>query len=280
MYQATALNASENEGNVEHTGRPQLAAVAPAQDHAAPHAAAPHKHHTQVMLAGSPRKRTHWLLKRMLDVAVASVASVAAAPLAAIIAVAIKLDSRGPVIYSQERIRSQRVRVGPRMGWRLAPFRFYKFRTMVNDAPPDLHRDYMAAYIAGDEAALAQYHATDDESYKLTEDPRITRVGKFLRKTSLDELPQLWNELRGDMTLVGPRPALAYEVDGYEEWHYQRFASPGGITGWWQVNGRCETTFRDMVDLDIQYVERHSTLLDVKILAATLPAVVTGRGAG
>lgn len=280
MYQATALSASENEGNAEHTGRPPLAAVPPAHDDATSTAATARRHEAQVMLAGSPRKRTHWLLKRMLDVAVASVAAVAAAPLAAIIAVAIKLDSPGPVIYSQERMGSRRVRVGPRMGWRLAPFRFYKFRTMIDDAPSDLHRDYMAAYIAGDEAALSQYHAADDESYKLTDDPRITRVGKFLRKTSLDELPQLWNVLRGDMSLVGPRPALAYEVDGYEEWHYQRFASPGGITGWWQVNGRCETTFRDMVDLDIQYVERQSTLLDVRILAATLPAVVAGRGAG
>jgi lipopolysaccharide/colanic/teichoic acid biosynthesis glycosyltransferase len=280
MYQTVALDTSENEGNAKHDGRAPLAVVPPARDEIAPDPGGLHRHRTQVMLAGSPRKRSRWLFKRLLDVAVASVAALATAPLAAIIAVAIKLDSRGPVIYSQERIRSRRVRVGPRIGWQLAPFRFYKFRTMINDAPSDLHREYMAAYIAGDEAALGQYHAAEDGSYKLTEDPRITRVGRFLRKTSLDELPQLWNVLRGDMSLVGPRPALAYEVDGYEEWHYQRFASPGGITGWWQVNGRCETTFSDMVDLDIQYVERQSTLFDVRILAATLPAVVTGRGAG
>jgi len=230
---------------------------------------------------GSTRRR-YWLLKRALDVVMASLAAISVTPFAAIIAVAIKLDSPGPVIYSQERIRSTRMSVGPKTAWRLSPFRFYKFRTMIDNAPADLHRDYMAAYIAGDEDRVAELQTAEesDGSYKLADDPRVTRVGRLLRKTSLDELPQLWNVLRGDMSLVGPRPALAYEVDNYDDSHFARFAAPGGITGWWQVNGRCETSFQDMVDLDLDYVQRQSTLLDIKILAATVPAVVSGKGAG
>jgi lipopolysaccharide/colanic/teichoic acid biosynthesis glycosyltransferase len=245
----------------------------------------PWQHHGRsgVMLADGGTQSSYWRVKRFLDIILASLAGAALAPLAALIACAIKLDSRGPIIYSQQRVRSTRVKVGRRKtAWRLAPFRFFKFRTMFVDAPNDLHRDYMAAYIAGDEQRIAEFHPDDAETdaYKLTHDPRVTRVGRLLRKMSLDELPQLWNVLRGDMSLVGPRPALAYEVENYDEWHFRRFASPGGITGWWQVNGRCETSFKDMVDLDLDYVERQSALLDVKILAATLPAVISGRGAG
>jgi lipopolysaccharide/colanic/teichoic acid biosynthesis glycosyltransferase len=140
----------------------------------------------------------------------------------------------------------------------------------------------MAAYLAGDEAAMVALQPGGEAgaSHKLAADPRITRVGRVLRKLSLDELPQLWNVLCGQMALVGPRPPLRYEVDLYEERHLRRLAGRPGVTGWWQVNGRCETTFEEMVELDLEYLDRRSLWLDLVILVRTLPAMVSTRGAG
>lgn len=121
---------------------------------------------------------------------------------------------------------------------------------------------------------------TVEGSYKLVKDPRITRVGRVIRSLSIDELPQLWNILRGDMSLVGPRPPIDYEVELYEDRHLQRFATPQGLTGWWQVRGRATTGFEQMVDIDLDYIERQGVGLDFWILALTVPAVLFGRGAG
>ena len=230
----------------------------------------------------SPRRAASWALKRTLDVLGGLVLGLLIAPIALLIALAIKLDSRGPAIYIQLRVRSSLVRENGSRYRQLTTFPFYKFRTMVKDVPADLHQEYTAAYIAGDESRIAEFHVdgNGNGSYKLESDPRVTRIGHFLRKTSMDELPQLWNVLRGDMSLVGPRPPLEYEVDKYEDRHFERLAGPGGITGLWQVRGRCETSFEEMIDLDLEYLKRRSTFLDIRILVETIPAVLSGRGAG
>jgi lipopolysaccharide/colanic/teichoic acid biosynthesis glycosyltransferase len=142
----------------------------------------------------------------------------------------------------------------------------WKFRTMAHDASDDLHRDFARALVRGAEPAR--------RIYKLADDPRITRVGRWLRKTSLDELPQLFNVLRGDMSLVGPRPPVTYEYDAYETWQLERFDMPQGMTGLWQVSGRNRVDYRRMHELDLEYVRGWSLWLDLKILAATLRAVV------
>ncbi len=231
--------------------------------------------------SGQSPSRWYWVSKRVIDLVGAVALIVATLPLTLLIAVAIKLDSRGPVIYVQERIRGERFRTKEGWAWRLTSFNFYKFRTMVNDAPSELHQIYMAAYIAGDEAVISGFDERDGNgSYKLVGDSRITKLGRFLRKTSLDELPQLLNVVRGDMSLVGPRPPLMYEVEKYDDWHLERITAPGGITGWWQVNGRCDTSFGEMVQLDVDYIKRRSTLFDIRILLVTLPATLSGKGAG
>lgn len=238
---------------------------------------------TRVMLArDSPRRMASWAVKRTLDVIGGLVLGVIIVPLLLLIALAIKLDSRGPAIYVQHRVRSTPVKENGSWHWSLKTFPFYKFRTMAKDVPADLHQEYMKAYIAGDESRIAEFHVAggSNGSYKLKSDPRVTRIGRFLRKTSLDELPQIWNVLRGDMSFVGPRPPLEYEVEKYEDRHFQRLAGPGGITGLWQVKGRCETSFEEMIALDIEYLERRSTFLDIRILVETVPAVLSGRGAG
>jgi lipopolysaccharide/colanic/teichoic acid biosynthesis glycosyltransferase len=138
----------------------------------------------------------------------------------------------------------------------------------------------MKAYISGDEEKLSEQAGKSSNSYKLTGDPRVTRIGKFLRATSLDELPQLWNVLRGDMSLVGPRPPIPYEVEMYRKEHFCRFGTLPGITGLWQVSGRCETTFEEMIKLDLEYIDIKSNWQDLKILFMTVPAVISERGAG
>jgi lipopolysaccharide/colanic/teichoic acid biosynthesis glycosyltransferase len=194
----------------------------------------------------------------LLDVIVAIVMAVVLAPLILAIVVIIKLESRGPVLFRQERVgRGHR------------PFKVAKFRTMHHGAEDGVHRDHIVALIASDQPAA-----------KLTDDARVTRAGALLRRTSLDELPQLWNVLRGDMSLVGPRPPIPYEVERYPAHWQERFAVKPGITGLWQVTGRSEVSLQRMIELDIEYVRRRSVWFNTWILLRTVPAVLTGRGAG
>jgi len=223
---------------------------------------------------------SYYQLKRVMDVTIVLFSLILLLPLLALIAVIIKLDSSGPAIFIQERVGARKVKINGRTQWVAQTFPFFKFRTMRTDVDSKLHEEYMKAYIAGDESKLAEQDGKSATSYKLTGDPRVTRVGKFLRATSLDELPQLWNVLRGDMSLVGPRPPIPYEVEVYRKEHFARFAALPGITGLWQVSGRCETTFEEMVQLDLEYIEMKSIREDIKILFKTIPAVISERGAG
>jgi lipopolysaccharide/colanic/teichoic acid biosynthesis glycosyltransferase len=157
-----------------------------------------------------------------------------------------------------------------RVGEREKIFSMLKLRSMTIDTDPELHASYMAQFIRGSEEADS---SADGQIYKI-DDPRVTRVGKWLRKTSLDELPQLWNVLRGEMSLVGPRPPILYEVECYSDEDRKRLAVTPGITGLWQVSGRNKTTFRRMVELDLEYIQRRSVLLDLEILIRTIPVVL------
>jgi lipopolysaccharide/colanic/teichoic acid biosynthesis glycosyltransferase len=219
--------------------------------------------------------------KRALDVFVASIVLLLVSPLLLVIAVAIRLDSPGPAIFTQTRIGARRSRERREHGYVLRPFTIYKFRTMAADADPSLHREYMTAYLASDAESLASLRPdrTDGESFRPAHDPRVTRLGALLRRLSLDELPQLWNVIKGDMSLVGPRPPLPYEVEMYDARHMQRLASPPGLTGWAQINGRCAIGFEEMVRLDIEYMQRRSTWFDMRILLMTVPLVLSRRGA-
>jgi lipopolysaccharide/colanic/teichoic acid biosynthesis glycosyltransferase len=200
---------------------------------------------------------------RALDIVLAAVLLVLLLPLLLLIALIIRADSRGWPVYRQQRL-----------GHRCRPFVVNKFRTMAAGAGHDPHREFVLALISGNGAA------TENGVFKLTRDDRITRVGRFLRRSSLDELPQLWNVLRGDMSLVGPRPPIPYEVENYPEHWFGRFAVKPGMTGLWQVNGRSELTLDEMIELDLEYVRRRSVRLNVLILVRTLPAVLMARGAG
>jgi len=196
------------------------------------------------------------ILKRASDLIISALAIALFFPLWLLIAILIKLDSKGPVFYTQERVG---------MDGRL--FLLYKFRTMVAGADSELHREYQRAFIAG--RAEANLGNEKKPTYKLLADPRITRVGRFLRKTSLDEVPQLLNVLLGDMSIVGPRPPIPYEVEAYELWHRKRLDMKPGLTGLWQVSGRNRLPFEEMVRLDLFYIENWSLLLDMKIILRT-----------
>jgi lipopolysaccharide/colanic/teichoic acid biosynthesis glycosyltransferase len=212
----------------------------------------------------APTARISDVAIRVLDLLGACLLLLILSPLLLVVAVAIKLDSRGPVIFWQRRV-----------GRGLAPFRVAKFRTMDNGAPSDAHRAYVEQMIREKEPD----DGTRKPMLKLERDPRITRVGALLRRTSLDELPQLINVVLGEMSLVGPRPPIQYEVDNYPARAFRRFAVRPGITGLWQVRGRSLTTFAEMIELDIEYVERRSFLLNVEILVLTVPTVIHGKGA-
>ncbi|HEV3278028.1 MAG TPA: sugar transferase [Terriglobia bacterium] len=203
-------------------------------------------------------------VKRSMDVAGSLMAIILFSPVFALIAAAIKLTSKGPALFRQERVGQYGI-----------PFTFLKFRSMHFRAGPEIHEAYVKQFIMGRVPS-----ADRAEPFKLRNDPRITPLGKVLRKTSLDELPQLLNVLKGEMSLVGPRPPVPYEVEVYDRWHRRRVleAKPG-ITGLWQISGRSKTEFDDMVRLDLQYAVARSLWLDVKILAKTPWAVLSGEGA-
>ena len=199
----------------------------------------------------------------MVDRIMAGALLVVLAPLMAGIAVLIRCTSRGPVLFTQVRL-----------GQNEQPFRMLKFRTMFRDCDDRLHREYVHQLLTTPGASLR----SPEGLYKLVHDPRITRLGRWLRKSSLDELPQLINVLRGEMSLVGPRPALPWEAAMFLPRHRKRFEVRPGITGLWQISGRNELTMTQALDLDVVYVDRKSLVLDLAILIRTFRAVLSGRG--
>jgi lipopolysaccharide/colanic/teichoic acid biosynthesis glycosyltransferase len=219
-----------------------------------------------------------FLAKRAIDLIVAVLTIVVTSPVWIAVALAIALTSPGPVLYAQERVGGRRVRRRGRVVWERATFTMYKFRSMRTGAASDPHRAFTEAYIRGDVEEMARLNG-GHRLFKMVRDDRVTMVGAFLRRTSLDELPQLLNVLKGEMSLVGPRPAMPYEVEQYAPWHMRRFDALPGITGYWQVLGRSTVSFDAMVELDVEYIDRRSLGLDLWILAATPLAVAQRRGA-
>lgn len=243
--------------------------------------------------------------KQVFDFAAAGILVVLSAPLFLLIALAIRLSSPGPVFFVQERVGQQGRR-----------FRFFKFRTMLHNADDTVHREFSRNFICGSNGSgkvkVIDSQQNEDRAhpvpfarrgnghsqgngngnghadgngrqdavvYKMTEDPRVTRIGKLLRRTSLDELPQLLNVVRGEMSLVGPRPPVVYELDHYQDWHKQRLSAKPGITGLWQVSGRSSVPFDEMVLLDLHYIENRSMAMDLRIILKTLPVMLKGEGA-
>ncbi|MGZ8633437.1 MAG: sugar transferase [Solirubrobacteraceae bacterium] len=202
------------------------------------------------------------IARRTLDIGVAAVVLLLMAPVIAVVALTVRLSSPGPVFFRQRRL-----------GRSMRPFTVLKFRTMRADADSALHRDYVRSLIGTDAP-----ENPPDNLYKLVVDPRVTKVGRFLRSWSLDEVPQLWNVLRGEMSLVGPRPVIEYEVEQYPDWYLQRFAVKPGMTGLWQVSGRNERTYEEMVRFDVEYAERRSLWMDLRILARTAIVVMRRQG--
>ncbi len=205
--------------------------------------------------------------KRLLDIAGSLLLLALLLPILTVIACCVKLTSRGPVLFRQARA-----------GIRGRTFSFYKFRTMLVNKDDGQHQAYVQQFIRG--SAQKHLDESGEAVYKLTHDPRVTPLGRFLRRTSLDELPQLWNVLRGDMTLVGPRPPLPYEVECYDLWHRRRvFALKPGLTGLWQVRGRSRCSFDEMIRLDLQHGNPNSLSLYFRVLVETPGAVMHGGGA-
>jgi lipopolysaccharide/colanic/teichoic acid biosynthesis glycosyltransferase len=200
-------------------------------------------------------------IRRALDILVAAGLLLLLAPLLLVITLVIRLESGGPAIFRQQRL-----------GHKLHPFTIFKFRTMRHEADVTPHREYVQALIERPGASEG------GRLYKLSVDDRVTPVGRFLRSWSLDELPQLLNVLRGHMALVGPRPVIPYEVDSYPESYLGRFAVKPGLTGLWQVSGRNERTYDEMVRMDIEYAERASLLVDLSIIVRTVPILISRRG--
>jgi exopolysaccharide biosynthesis polyprenyl glycosylphosphotransferase len=205
-------------------------------------------------LANGPDRAVSLLLKRVLDLVGGACLLIAASPVLAVLAIAIKADSDGPVFFRQERV-----------GLHGRSFPVVKFRSMCSGAEEQLEE-------------LREHNEINGHAFKLRDDPRITRLGRFLRRSSLDELPQLWNVVRGQMSLVGPRPPLPSEVAHYDVWHRRRLSMKPGMTGLWQVGARHSAEFDHWVEQDLEYIDSWSLWLDFKIMARTVPAVLSGTG--
>ena len=210
-------------------------------------------------------KKLFSIMKRLMDIAGSAAALTLFSPILVLIAVLIKLSSRGPVILKQKRL-----------GQFGKTFTLLKFRTMYANSDPQIHREFMQRVITGN------YDGTVEKGKpvytKMTDDPRVTRIGRLLRRTSMDELPQFFNVLKGDMSLVGPRPCLPYEYDEYDDWHKRRLSVLPSCTGLWQVSSRSEVGFDDMVLLDLYYIDNLSPWLDFQLILKTIPVMIFGRG--
>jgi lipopolysaccharide/colanic/teichoic acid biosynthesis glycosyltransferase len=202
--------------------------------------------------------------KRTLDIVVASLCLALASPLFVLVVLLVRLTTPGPALFRQVRLGQDR-----------RPFVLFKFRTMYTGSSDEAHREYVTKLLTEDQPSAGGTRGL----YKLDNDPRVTTVGRLFRRASIDELPQLLNVIRGDMSLVGPRPALPWEAEMFGEGHDQRFLVPPGLTGLWQVSGRNSLTMRQGLDLDIEYVQTQSLARDIVILLKTVPVVLSARGA-
>lgn len=208
-----------------------------------------------------PMVRDADIVKRIVDVMFAWSLMVLLAPIFLIISIVVLVTSGHPVIFKQTRVTEGR-----------RPFPFYKFRTMRNGDNTQIHIEHFREW-------EEKESLTDAKEKKLRDDPRITPLGRWLRRLSIDELPQFYNVLRGELSVVGPRPPIIYELDYYKPWHFKRLEAKPGITGLWQVSGRTRLSFQDMVRLDIEYIKRRSFALDLVIMMKTLPAILRREGA-
>jgi len=222
--------------------------------------------------------RAYLIAKRAVDIVVAGILLVLLSPLLALLALGVKLTSPGPVFFIQQRAGARRRRGrGDEVVWEAHPFACFKLRTMTQGADESAHISHIEAFVQG---ALSGGGDDAPNDFKMRDDARVTRFGSFLRKTSLDELPQLINVVKGDMSLVGPRPVPLYEINAYPEAaHLERLMAKPGITGLWQVKGRSRVGFEGMIGMDIHYVRRQSILLDLALITMTLPSVISQKGA-
>lgn len=231
------------------------------------------------LLPSTATRSAYYTAKRGLDVVVALTLLVLLSPLMLLIALLIFVYSPGTVFFVQERVGAKRQFDGKHWQWKRVNFRCLKFRTMKLNADSGIHQAYMKALIEKDEQAMAVLQSEDTKVRKLVKDARIIGPGYFLRKLSLDELPQLWNVLRGDMSLVGPRPAIPYEVEMYKAWHLRRLEAQPGLTGLQQITARSTADFDQQIKLDLEYIEKQSFWLDLTILLKTPSVVFSTRGA-
>jgi lipopolysaccharide/colanic/teichoic acid biosynthesis glycosyltransferase len=205
--------------------------------------------------------------KRILDLVFTLLISPFLIIVGIIVALCIKLDSKGPIFFRQKRYGENGVE-----------FEFLKFRSMYVNNDQTIHREKMLEYMKTGQRLNDNVTATT--TYKYIDDPRITRIGRFIRKTSLDELPQFWNVLRGEMSLVGPRPPISYEVEQYSPHDKLRLMGKPGLTGTWQIYGRSRVTFQEMIEMDIEYLEQQSIWQDIKLIFLTVPVMIFARGGG
>lgn len=227
------------------------------------------------------RDRTvYYFFKAVLDIILAGIVLVLLLPVFAVLALLIRLDSPGPVFFVQKRVGARRWAYDGYSYWQKVEFPCFKLRTMYHRADDSIHRAYMKALIENDQTQMEALQGGQSAVHKLADaDPRITRIGRILRKYSLDELPQFWNVMRGEMSLIGPRPAIPYEVEMYHPWQLERLKAQPGITGLQQVKARCIAGFDEQIRLDIWYIDHQSLGLDLKILLETPITVLHRKGA-
>lgn len=225
------------------------------------------------------QRTAYFFSKKVFDLVASVIALVLLSPLLLIVMILIPLDSPGSAFFTQNRVGVRRKRRGDSVYWEKVIFPCYKFRTMTSNADPSIHREYIKALIDHDGEKIAAIQGAEIPTKKIVRDKRITRLGRILRKTSIDELPQLINVLKGEMSIVGPRPAIPYEVEMYKPWYFRRLDALPGLTGLWQVKARSEVGFEEMVEYDIEYVENQSFWLDIKILMLTPIVVLSTKGA-